>query len=287
MALLPSFFWLFLLFAVASPIQGQASDAEPSSEWRGKVGVPTRISELVLPGTELDVAPIDFRGSLVLRILAARKHGSAYRYDLEFYGLDPGIHNLCAYLTRKDGSTTDDLPKVPILIESRLPPGQVTPNELEYRAHSNVGGYWKWAILAGLVWLGGLYAILSGFRRKRDDAPEDAGPQGTTLAHRLKPLVEQAIEGTLPKTKLAELEMSLVTLWRRRLSLEGTPMQEVVPRLKAHEEAGPLLRQLEEWLHHPTSEQSLDISQLLSPYRSIAVEEFDEATEVSAATVGR
>jgi hypothetical protein len=38
-------------------------------------------------------------------------------------------------------------------------------------------------------------------------------------------------------------------------------------QLKEHDEAGPLLRGLEDWLHRPPGTTTVDIPALLEPYR--------------------
>src|SRR5262245_13586952 len=62
------------------------ADATPASEpkplSKSSVGLPQRINQIVLPGTELEVRPSeDHDEPLVLRIVATYKHGTAYRYD--------------------------------------------------------------------------------------------------------------------------------------------------------------------------------------------------------------
>ena len=60
----------------------------------------------VLPGSELEVKPIGERTPIVLRIVRVFPHGTAFRYDLEYYGLEPGSFDLKDYLQRKDRSST-------------------------------------------------------------------------------------------------------------------------------------------------------------------------------------
>ena len=54
----------------------------------------------------------DRRAPVVLRIVDVYPHGTAFRYDLEYYGLEPGTFDLRDYLRRKDGSSTADLPPI-------------------------------------------------------------------------------------------------------------------------------------------------------------------------------
>src|SRR5262245_22427723 len=59
------------------------------------VGMPARIDQIVLPGTELEVKPLEGRRApVVLRIVSVAPHGTAFRYDLEYYGLEKGTFDL-------------------------------------------------------------------------------------------------------------------------------------------------------------------------------------------------
>jgi len=86
----------------------------------------------------------------------------------------------------------------------------------------------------------------------------------------------------LPPAKLAELERALVSYWRRKLVLEDLAPVEALATLRAHPEASPLVTQLEAWLHRPAGQQTVDVGQLLEPYRNIAPEELDGAPALTA-----
>ena len=91
------------------------------------VGMPRQF-ELVLPGPELVAKPIASRRTpVVVRIAEVYPHGSAFRYELIYYGLDPGKYDLRDYLVRKDGTPAEGLPAIPVSVESLLPPGQIEP----------------------------------------------------------------------------------------------------------------------------------------------------------------
>ena len=73
------------------------------------VGYPGTIEELVLEGSQLKVRALGVASPLVLRIVHVFPHGDNFRYDFEYYGLDPGEYDLRDYLERPDGSALDDL----------------------------------------------------------------------------------------------------------------------------------------------------------------------------------
>jgi hypothetical protein len=229
--------------------------------------MPARIDQIVLPGTELEVKPLEGRRApVVLRIVNVWPHGKAFRYDLEYYGLEKGTFDLKDELRRKDRSSAAGLPSIPVRIDSVLPPGQVTPHELTSEETPRPGGY-RLLLAAGFVlWVLGFVAILVVGRRKVRAARAAARP--LTLADRLRPLIEGAVAGRLDAGRLAELERALIIYWSRRLRLADRKPAEVLAVLRRHPEAGPLLEQLEIWLHRPRASATIDVAVLLEPYRA-------------------
>lgn len=232
------------------------------------VGMPARIEALVLPGGELEAAPSDAKSPIVLRIVATYPHGSEFRYDLEFTGLDPGEYDLKSFLHRKDGGSSTDLPSIPVAIRTTLPAGQVKPHTPSAGQHPRLGGYRILWIVCGIVWIAGLAAIIWMGRRRRMEE-EAARPRPKSLAEKLEPLVESALEGKLSRAERAQLELGLVAYWRKRLGYENRKPAETIALLREHPEAGPLLTSLEDWLHRPGDRHQVDVSALLAPYRNI------------------
>jgi hypothetical protein len=232
--------------------------------------MPGEIEQLVLPGSELEVKPLDDRrAAFVLRIKEAFPHGSAFRYDLVYYGLEPGEYDLRNYLKRKDGSALGELTPVSVTVEPMLPAGQIEPNPLALGRSPWLGGYRLLLALAGSLWCAGLAAILLLGRRKRAKS-EARAARTLTLADHLKPLVDAALLGRLSKGQHAELERLLIGYWRKRLGLEQESPAEAIKVLRDHPEAGALLRNLEAWLHQPSARVELaDLADLLRPYQNL------------------
>lgn len=243
--------------------------AQPSPET--SVGMTGRIERLVLPGSELEAAPNEDRQApVVVRIVRTYPHGSAFRYDLVYHGLEPGAFDLKKLLRRKDGGSTEDLPSIPIKVTPLLPPGQVQPHALEFSKSPFLGGYLALQIAAGIGWVLGLVGIVyHGFLRSRMRSRRAADAKPPTLADRLRPLIDGAMSGKLDRTQLADLERTLIAFWRLRLNLELAEPALAIDSLRKHEEAGPLLEQLEIWLHRPASASIVDPVQLLRPYRDL------------------
>ena len=234
------------------------------------VGEVRRIDGLVLPGTELELKPIDDRlAKVIVRVVETYKHGTGFRYDLSYYGLEPGTFDLKDALQRKDGSSTADLPSIPVTIRAILPPGQIEPHTLKATPSVFRGYYRVGMFLGAVVWFLGLLAIVFVGRKKaRLTASAEARP--LTLADRLRPLVDRARAGTLEPAERAELERTLIDYWRRRLGLEALAPGKAIALIRADEQAGALLRALEGWLHRPPGEgQAIDVAALLEPYRAL------------------
>jgi hypothetical protein len=255
-----------LIAALALPAALAADDQRVA-----KVGRSARIDQLVLPGPELEAKPLgDRQAPVVVRAAGVAPHGSAFRYDFVYYGLEPGTFDLKDYLRRKDGTAATDLPAIPVTIQSILPPGQVQPNRLQMDGARWLGGYRLVLMLGGAAWVLGVLAIVFVRRRKRITAL--AADRPVTLADRLRPLAERAMAGTLDRGEQAELERMLLAYWRRRLDLDGLRPAEAFAVLRRHAEAGPLLRHLEDWLHRPGPAAPADLTAILQPYRQVPAE---------------
>jgi hypothetical protein len=239
------------------------------------VGRPARVEQIVLPGSELEVKPLADRTPIVLRIVHVAPHGTAFRYDLEYYGLEAGTFDLKDYLQRQDRSSAADLPSIPVTIQSVLPPGQIKPNELATRNAPRLGGYRLALFLGGVLWVLVLIAILFVGRQRRTARVLAVKP--LTLADHLRPLVEGALAGQLSPARLAELERTLIIYWEQRLHMHDRRPGDALAELRHHPEAGPLLQQMETWLHRPGSGGSVDVAALLAPYQHVAADTLEEA----------
>jgi hypothetical protein len=278
-----SAFWGLLVLSLIPGLgRAQSTDA-PQTRDSSTVGMPGKIDQLVLPGSELEVKPLkDRRTPLVLRITEAYAHGSAFRYNLVYYGLEPGAYDLREYLKRKDGTALGDVPPIPVKVEAVLPPGQIEPNALALERSPWLGGYRLLLATVGSLWCAGLAAILLLGRRKQvESSTESTRP--LTLAERLRPLVDAALLGKLGEGQHAELERLLIGYWRTRLGLEQASPTEVMRTLHAHPEAGTLLRQLEAWLHQPGGRvASAELADMLRPYQNLVDDVTEEVARVPA-----
>ncbi len=249
---------------------------------RPTVGAPGFIEQINLPGTELAAKPLtDDRTPIVVRIVKTFPHGDSFRYDIAFQGLEPGKYNLADYLIRKDGSSVDDLPEIEIEILSLLPPGQIEPNELESGLLPRLGGYKNLMIVMVIFWVLVLIGLVF-LGRKRKQKPVPVATE-TTLADLLKPRLELALKNKLDRQQFAELERMLFAFWRRQLKLESVSAEQAIAKIKTDAKAGPLMKQLERWIHSPQHDQQVSLAELLKPYESMSSELLDP-TETNVMT---
>lgn len=213
-----------------------------------KVGMVGRLFDVVLPGPELEAAPITSTSPIVLRVTSVAPHGDAFRYDLEFQGLEPGPHDLAGYLRRRDGQPATGLPRVEVFVLDPLLFVDQRPQDLLPGQAPAVGGYRRATALALAVWLAALLVLISGGGR----APPPVAAAGpATTRDRLAGLLAAARGGELSTERQAELERLVIEAWRGRLDLRGLAPHEAMSRLRADAAAGPPLARLEAWLHAP------------------------------------
>lgn len=263
---------LFLSWrAAAAPATFAPDERTPS------VGAWGRIDGLLLPGSELRAKPIvDDLTPIVVRIGQVFPHGTAgFRYDLEFFGTVPGNHDLRTYLERLDGSGTDDLPAIPVEIRTLLPAGQVEPHPLTSATVRRLGGYRFLATLAVIFWLWVLAGLLLlGWRRRSTTARENPP---LSLAELLRPRLQAAWENRLQPAQYAELERMLVAFWQHRLGLQNLPPAEAIRQIRLDPTAGPVVRQVETWMHSPRRDPDFDLATLLRPWEQLSAAEWDIA----------
>ena len=264
----PLIYLAILLSALFAALSGQTVLGEDLRS--PSVGAAGNIDQIILPGSELMAKPLVEGSPIVIRIVKVFPHGDQFRYDLLFHGMEPGKFDLSNWLVRKDGSSTDDLPEIPVEIRSLLPPGQIEPNALEQGWLPRLGGYrmvmgavillWS-LVLAGLIFLG---------RKKKDEEAIEAQP--VTLADLLKTRIEAALSNQMDKSQYAELERMLTAFWTKRLGLESEPPHTALVKIKQHSEAGPLMKQLETWMHSPKPDHDVDLAKLLDPFKKLPID---------------
>lgn len=254
------------LFAI---VTGQVTESKTSVA----VGMVGKVDQILIPGGELEaVATTDPLVKIVVRVADTFRHGDAFRYNLEFTGLEPGRYDLTKSLKRKNPEeSTTNIALIEVEVTSSLPSGKLEPSKPNMLAIPGWMRYWtKLDIFVG-IWIIGL-ALLWGKSKATRQASVKVEIKESTIADTLKPLVKAACDGTIEPRQRAELESLLIHYWTTRLALADTAPSQILSILKNHSEAGPLILQLETWLHMPpgqANESFTDLTELLRPYESI------------------
>lgn len=268
---------LLYLSAASAALQddGPSPAIEGDSRVTVTVGMEGFMKQVVLPGSELAVREVDPRRTPVaLRIDAVYPHGNDLRYDLTFYGLEPGSHNITDYLVRKDGSPTDDLPALPVTINSLLPSGDVRPSAPPQGLLTRIGGYQTAMVLAGLIWVLGLFAILFLGRGKDERATAEIAVTAVSEVEQIRQLINEAMESEeLTADRKAQLDMKVLNFWRSRRQMEDASVSDALEQLRGDEQAGPLLSGLERWFYSRSAPSTDEIRQLLDQMKQYSLQE--------------
>lgn len=233
------------------------------------VGSVGRLDQVLLPGSLLRAKPLENRDTpMVVRVVESFQHGDSFRYNFTFMALEPGRYDLRDWLERADGSPVGELPAIPIEIVSVLEPGHVPPHELGL-SWPQIGSYKFWIVLAAVFWVAVLLALI--FWPKAQAVSMAPTQKPLSLADLLQPRLQAAASGQLNSRQLAELERWLVEFWRQRLGYKEIEPRQAMLELRQHPSAGPLLQQLERWLHSPSRETKVTLPELLAPYSGLEV----------------
>jgi hypothetical protein len=255
-----------LLFFSTAIIMAAVQEKAAIAARESPVGLYSEIRDFVLPGSALEPKPIRQDTEIIVRINAIRPHGSSFRYDLSYCGLEEGEFNLCHYLQRKDGTSTDGLPILPVRFDVTLPADRLQPNRPTPSALPQIGGYRTLLIAAGITWILCPLVLLL-LRRKNRQLESSSLPEPQHIADRMYPLIQAARDGKLDTSGQAELERSLIGFWRERLNLHGETPATALAKIRQHKDAAMLLEHFERWLHRPNPQSPVDLETLLEPYR--------------------
>ena len=258
--------WLAIVFLT----HGAASSVGAEDQQKtALVGRSVTYEQVVIEGPELEIKPIDDETEVVVRIKEVYPHGSAFRYTFEVYGLEPGTFDVLDFLQSSEDVQLSSPPSITLNVRRTLPPGQLEPKPLEFGRTPWLGGYRTALIVIGIAWLAGLiWLIRVGRARVGDEIP--SSDQTLSTADRLRPLVCDALAKKLDDNQKAVLERLLLAHWREQLKLTDKEPLAALAALREHEEAGSLLRSLEDWLHRPDPPKDVDVESLLRPYANVS-----------------
>jgi hypothetical protein len=271
-------FALFLFLALPSFTATNGTNGTNTAS--RNIGIEGSVA-ITLPRADYKPRPLDDRTELILRIERVTTLASnAHSYEFFYMGLEPGAYKLADFLIHPDGTRPDELGDLRIQVRAMLPEdhdGKL--NAYVPRLFPFVGGYRAALVILGVLWVGGIVAFILLSRKKRVVVAPVMAPPAPSFAERLRPLVEEAAAGKLSVEGQANLERLIMGYWREKLNLSELRVSEALAKLKAHSEAGELLRALERWLHRPGGVTREEVSTLLEPYRNLPA---PQAVEVVA-----
>ena len=225
----------------------KAHCSDPTVQSSSPLGLPTTITDLYIPGAKVEPIP---------------------QKNREVYGLDPGTHQLSAYLHYTNGDALSAFDSQ-IEITTRHPLDSLPPPEaLKPNDPDRLGGYRLLILILSILWLLGFLIILL-YRKKLPPPPAPPTPE-PTLHEKLNRLVSSASKGDLPDNDRAQLERLIIGHWKQKLpNLQNLSPAKALIQLRTHPDASPLILKLEQWLHAPNPELThKDILPLLDPYRA-------------------
>ncbi|MEW4452036.1 hypothetical protein AB1L30_05060 [Bremerella sp. JC817] len=259
---------VFLLLVVGflcsreRPANGQTL---PEASTSSTVGIPSVLRDVEIPGPLLETRPIENSMTpVVVRVLAAKRADQGFRYDFEYYALEPGQHNLIDYLTPAEGEPLAEPSELWVQVTSELTENQsLSLQGILFRATSWFRTYTVLFWMAVIGWIAGLVWILRVGKKK--EAPAVAPQQIQTPWARLQEKIGHKPIEELTGSEKAEIERLVYTIWYR---LKGSDQSasEAFVALKQDPDAGPMLLKLEQWLHVPAGE-AIDLDDVLRQLR--------------------
>lgn len=220
-------------------------------------------------GSPIKVPAYQWGVAVSVRIAKVTPSGEASIYDVRYIVNRAGTFDLKDYLSGEDGASLAGLPSFKFQGDPKL------SKQLEARIQEteqmsvDVGVHYH-ATLAALAvaWILCLLPLIFA-GRTRKQAPEVAVLPQETFTQFLQGCVLEIEAGTLDTEGMAKLEMQLLEHWRGQLALDRAPMTGLLWAIDRDPAAGPVLRQLQDWLHNPSSKTSpLSVATALKPYAS-------------------
>lgn len=233
------------------------------------LGIPTRFTDIYIAGEKVEPIPrTDSSSSLVIRVLAIKPASEGYRYDMEVYGLDQGVHSLAKFLR----FTQNQLPVTELettLEVTTQHPSDILPKPqpLKHSTPENLSNYRSTIWVLALVWVIVLVWILIYRKPKPKNLGEEARVES---AHeKLQKLVLATAHGELNLTQKSTLERLIIGHWKKQIpGLDSLSTSEAISKLRTHPEASPLVLKIEHWLHAPSqSITQKEIEPLLTAFK--------------------
>lgn len=255
---------ILLVAVLCAHLAAGTSTQTPAPRFTPTVGLEVELS-VSIPGTAVEVVPVDEQ--LPLRLLIVEQHaaGEATRCRIRYRGLRAGVFDVAPYLRRVDGSTNVAIPPilvdiVPVLRSGELIDVPMVPHAVPVDLPTGeawpwiIGGAWLAVLPLGWWWLG------------RSRVVQRASTSASDLAAVVRPLASLAIDNRLSVDGWARLERALFSYWQLRLGLSDRDGPELLRTLLDHDESGPVLRAVRGWLHERDDSAHASALDLLQPF---------------------
>jgi hypothetical protein len=202
-----------------------------------------------------------------------------FTYIIAYLGTEKGTFNLTDYLSTPNGVRLRE-PITPVQVDSFVPDSaEYAIRNLPIHQHPAPPPYTAMLYGSGAAWLLlGLWMFLPRGRKRpaspppQPTLPARETPQEQTLEDLLRPLVEKAAQKTITTPEKSRMEQILFNYWGALLELDHLNSVEQLRRILEHEEAGALLRTVEQWLYQPESEIPVEaINEILKPYMNLPI----------------
>lgn len=175
-------------------------------------------------------------------------------YRIEFIGAAAGSFDLRDSIQREDGRAADDLPPIPVVIDSHLPIDHGTDLYSTADSSFNWRNYYR-EILLGLVaaWLAVpvVVYVRRALRRQPPPVPV-APPRVPTVEDELREALAASRERPLTTAERGRLELLLFRLLSARAAPPTADADAVAAAIRAAREdpaTAPLVLAIERWLH--------------------------------------
>lgn len=266
----------FRSIAAANPQMPDASAPESATATEQRVssadvGMEGSVRDIVLPGTELQVAETDPRTAPIqIRIDGVYPHGDHFRYDLTWFGYEPGTYDLTDFLVRRDGSSVTELPAIPVEVTSVLEAGKVSVTPVSQAEPVHIGGYRNIVTAILIVWCAGLFFLLRKSGNAEAPIAADAESPSESAADQVSGLLSEALRnGSLSAEQRASLQMRVLAFWCERKKLQEESPPAALSLLQRDPEAGPLLTCIERWFYSREAPDHDEIARVVRPMQDM------------------
>lgn len=222
------------------------------------------------------------RESISIRVIGPE---SGTNYKVRFVGTKAGAFDLRDLLVAESGTLPADVPTLPIVVVSHLPPSHGTDLfDQGARSFSLEPYYFLSLWILGIAWaITPVFMLARRLLRRRKAMTTATAVQPPTVAERIRELVMNAATRKLTVDEKATLELLLIAIRRVELNLQGLQPSQAIRILREHPTAGELIRTVERWNHSPEHAERMSSQEI----HDLILRSLPECSSVSIEEVPR